>query len=280
MWSHEKWRECLYSGPRDKWLADYAKVFSTVEGNTTFYTLPKIASVRNWSQAVGEAFRFTFKLPQSITHQAQLRHTQGLLSEFFSTMAPVAEQTSIWMIQLPKQFGPQQLPDLETFLNQLPSDRTFGVEVRHPQFFAKGAAEQQLNRLLMAQKVERIMMDTRAVFAALPTTAAVIEAHAKKPHIPVHVLESGQTPVIRFIAHPQMSANDQFFQPWLAKLSKWLSNGLNPHLFIHTPDNALAPQFAVYLYQQLADFCQNQKNFSLPSLELPELPGSQQIGIF
>ncbi|WP_131913107.1 DUF72 domain-containing protein [Celerinatantimonas diazotrophica] len=280
MWSHEQWRGSLYCGPREQWLEDYAKVFSTVEGNTTFYALPKIESVRNWSRAVGPSFRFTFKLPKSITHQAQLCHCQGLLSEFFATMAPIAEQTSVWMIQLPKQFGPQQLPNLESFLAQLPKDRTFGVEVRHPQFFTKGSAEQQLNQLLMAQKVERIMMDTRAVFAAPATTAAVVEAHAKKPHVPVHVLVAGQTPIIRFIAHPQMSANDQFFRPWLAKLSIWLSNGLNPHLFIHTPDNVLAPQFAVYLYQQLADFYQRETNIVLPSLELPESPAAQQIDIF
>lgn len=280
MWSHDKWRESLYSGPRERWLEDYAKVFSTVEGNTTFYALPKIESVRNWSRAVGESFRFTFKLPKSITHQSQLRHCQGLLSEFFTRMSPIAEQTSIWMIQLSKQFGPEQLPDLEYFLKQLPKDRTFGVEVRHPQFFAKGTAEQCLNRLLMSQKVERIMMDTRAVFSAPAITEAVIEAHTKKPQIPVHVFVTGYTPVIRFIAHPKMSANDQFFRPWLAKLSTWLSKGLSPYLFIHTPDNALAPQFAVYLYRQLVDFHQREKNIVLPSLELPESPVDQQIGIF
>ncbi|UXI02142.1 DUF72 domain-containing protein [Photobacterium sp. TY1-4] len=277
MWSHSHWQHSLYgagckSGER---LARYAEIFDTVEGNTTFYATPAITTVRKWAAATPEGFRFTFKLPSAVTHQHQLSHCDQLLADFFSVMEPVAHKVGIWKIQLPASFGPAALPALEKFLRRLPARFTCGVEVRHPAFFAKGEDEQALNRLLIAHQANRIIMDSRPVFAAPPTSEAVIDAHQKKPQVPVHAIATADQPVIRFIGHPDDLSNDPFFANWLARLPLWLREGKQPYLFIHTPDNNQAPELAVRLYAQLRQ--QMAQQIALPDIALPPSADSAQF---
>ena len=258
MWSQTHWQHTVYGNndPSQR-LARYADIFNTVEGNTTFYATPSLQQAQIWRNAVNDTFRFTFKLPKHITHELKLHNAGTAVQQFFSVMAPLLDVTGMWKIQLPASFGPQHLPVLAQFLTQVPQGLTYGVEVRHPAFFAKGDAERDLNRLLISHQCNRIIMDTRPVFAAPPTSEAVIDAHQKKPKVPVHAIATAQHPVVRFIGHPQAEANVHFFQNWLKQLPLWIAQGKQPYLFIHTPDNQEAPQLAVDLYrllqQQLKD---------------------------
>ncbi|MEC6833715.1 DUF72 domain-containing protein [Photobacterium toruni] len=269
-WSHNHWVNSLYdkgckSGER---LARYAEVFTTVEGNTTFYATPSMATVQKWHDATPDPFRFTFKLPQTITHQQQLRHCNQTVADFLNTMQVIIPKTAIWKIQLPAQFGPDSLPILAKFLDTLPSHLTTGVEVRHPEFFTKGIAEQTLNRLLIEKGSNRIIMDSRPLFSAPPTTPATIEAQRKKPRLPVHAIATANNPVIRFIGHPDDSYNDPFFNNWLQRIPLWLAAGKQPYLFIHSPDNNHAPESAIRLYQRLQQHVAT--TMDLPDLAKPQ----------
>ncbi|PSU07969.1 DUF72 domain-containing protein [Photobacterium aquimaris] len=279
-WSHNHWIQSLYgkgckSGDR---LARYAEIFTTVEGNTTFYATPHMTTVKKWHDATPDHFRFTFKLPQTITHQQQLRHCDQAVADFLNTMHVLAPKTAIWKIQLPAQFGPDALPVLAQFLNKFPSHLTTGVEVRHPDFFTKGAAEQALNRLLIEKNSNRIIMDSRPLFSAQATTAAIIEAQRKKPRLPVHAIATANNPVIRFIGHPNDSHNDPFFNNWLQRIPLWLAEGKQPYLFVHSPDNNYAPESAMRLYRRL----QQQIALTIPLVDLAQpqhLQQNQQISL-
>lgn len=279
-WSHNHWIQSLYgkgckSGDR---LARYAEIFTTVEGNTTFYATPNMTTVKKWHDATPDHFRFTFKLPQTITHQQQLRHCDQAVADFLNTMHVLAPKTAIWKIQLPAQFGPDALPVLAQFLNKFPSHLTTGVEVRHPDFFTKGAAEQALNRLLIEKNSNRIIMDSRPLFSAQATTAAIIEAQRKKPRLPVHAIATANNPMIRFIGHPNDSHNDPFFNNWLQRIPLWLAEGKQPYLFIHSPDNNYAPESAMRLYRRL----QQQIALTIPLVDLAQpqhLQQNQQISL-
>ncbi|MCU8033218.1 MAG: DUF72 domain-containing protein [Shewanella sp.] len=267
MWSHSNWQESVYGhGTKQaERLARYATIFNTVEGNTSFYATPAQQTVMNWHSATPESFRFTFKLPQTITHQRLLQHCGQELKDFFQIMTPLIDKTGIWKIQLPAHFGPENLPALAQFLDQIPQGLTYGVEVRHAAFFAKGDAERALNRLLIDKKVNRIIMDSRPLFALPPCNVAIIDAHKKKPRVPVHAIATANNPVVRFIGQPDDAIaqlaqqgvavlpkdNDTFFDNWLTQLPQWLAEGREPYLFIHTPDNEAAPELAIRLYQKL-----------------------------
>ncbi|BBM05331.1 hypothetical protein HAALTHF_11170n [Vreelandella aquamarina] len=74
MWANQDWQGSLY--PRQAktdLLSDYAAVFSSVEGNTTFYSgAPKPDTIAAWARQAPAHFRFCFKLPASVTHDQRL----------------------------------------------------------------------------------------------------------------------------------------------------------------------------------------------------------------
>ncbi|KFF70611.1 hypothetical protein IW00_03985, partial [Pectobacterium brasiliense] len=65
---------------------------------------------------------------------------------FYQCLEPIAHRIGQLWLQLPATFGPAQLPVLWRFLDTLPQGFSYGVEVRHPLFFAKGDEERALNQ--------------------------------------------------------------------------------------------------------------------------------------
>lgn len=145
-WSHPKWVRLGITS-----LEEYARHFNCVEGNTTLYALPKPEVVLRWREQTTDDFRFCFKFPATISHQAALRHCDDLVTEFLTRMSPLAPRIGQYWLQLPATFGPRELPALWHFLDSLPGEFNYGVEVRHPQFFAKGEEEQTLNQFTPEQ---------------------------------------------------------------------------------------------------------------------------------
>ncbi|WP_333692327.1 DUF72 domain-containing protein [Atlantibacter hermannii] len=244
-WSHPRWGRLGIST-----LADYARHFNCVEGNTTLYALPKAEIVERWRDQTTDSFRFCFKFPAAISHQAALRQCDDLKQEFFSRLAPLSGRIGQYWLQLPATFGPQDLPALWAFLDGLPDAFTYGVEVRHPQFFAKGDAEQALNRGLHQRGVNRVILDSRPVHTAIPTTQEIIDAQRKKPKVPVHALVTAKNPMVRFIGSDDMARNQAFFQVWLDKLALWQET-TTPYLFLHTPDIAEVPELVHILWPEM-----------------------------
>lgn len=218
-----------------------------MEGNTTLYALPKAEIVERWRAQTTDDFRFCFKFPATISHQAALRQCEDLTQEFFTRLSPLAGRIGQYWLQLPATFGPQDLPALWAFLDGLHGEFTYGVEVRHPAFFAKGDAEQALNRGLHQRGVNRVMLDSRPVHSAIPTTQEIIDAQRKKPKVPVHALVTAENPMVRFIGSDDMARNAEFFEAWLGKLADWQQT-TTPYLFLHTPDIAQAPELVHTLW--------------------------------
>ena len=244
-WSHPKWVRLGIST-----LEDYARHFNCVEGNTTLYALPSADVVQRWYQQTHDDFRFCFKFPATISHQAALRHCDDLTGAFFTRMAPLLSRTGQYWLQLPATFGPGDLHALWRFLDTLPAGLHYGVEVRHPAFFAKGDAELALNQGLHQRGVNRVILDSRPVHQAIPASEAIRDAQRKKPRLPVHAVATADQPMVRFIGSDDMHANEALFAVWLTKLEQWQQQG-TPWLFLHTPDIAQAPELVLTLWPAL-----------------------------
>lgn len=264
-WSHPGWVRLGITS-----LEEYARHFNCVEGNTTLYALPKAEIVARWFSQTTDDFRFCFKFPATISHQAALRNCDELTAEFFSRLSPLAGRIGQYWLQFPVTFGPQDLPALWAFLDKLPKAFSYGVEVRHPDFFKKGDAETQLNRGLRERNVNRVILDSRPVHTAVARSEAMIAAQAQKPKVPVHAVVTGQHPMVRFIGSDNMAQNRTLFADWLKKLSEW-ETSTSPYLFLHTPDIAQAPELVDTLWPAL--------QAALPSIgPAPSIP--QQSSLF
>lgn len=262
-WSEAAWRSSLYpddTRPGD-FLASYAQVFNAVEGNTTFYARPSAQTVERWAEQMPGHFRFCAKLPRDISHDGDLGRQLEAVEAFRRLLAPLAERVAPYWLQLPASFGPQRLGELAAFIREW-GERALAVEVRHLEFFAKGDAERALNRLLLEHGVERICLDSRALFSCDSQASAVLHAQSRKPRLPVRPAAFSGSPQLRFIGGPDLDANQAFLGPWLDKVAGWIEEGRRPYVFLHTPDNHLAPELARRFHQRLAE--------RLPGL--PELP--------
>ena len=275
-WNEPAWRGSFY--PADlraaETLSHYVSVFNAVEGNTTFYARPSLPTVQRWAAQMPEHFRFCAKLPRDISHAGDLRDHLAASADFFALLAPLGARVAPLWLQLPASFGPSRLGELLSWLDEF-AERAVAVELRHPAFFTRGEEERQLNRALQARGVERICLDSRALFACTARDAAVLHAQAKKPRLPLRPTAFSRHPQLRFIGGPDLAANQAFLEPWLDKVAAWIEQGLSPYVFLHTPDNQLAAAQALRFHQSLM----RRLPGLAPLASAPVEPAAEQLGL-
>lgn len=255
-WHHPAWHADRPDGLMA--LRRYARHFGTVEGNSSFYGTPKLDTLTRWLEQTPDDFRFCFKMPRSVSHDAPLTQGHTKLGDFFCQLEPMQSRTGLIWLQISDKLGPEQLPALRQLLQRLPQELNFGLEVRHKAFFAKGKAERELNQILIEHQINRVMFDTRLLFANTATDPETLEAQRKKPCVPLHVIATGKYPMVRFISPLDTRLADSALRQWADKVCEWIDEGRQPYLFFHTPNNDLSPQlglqFAQLLQQRLPDF--------------------------
>ncbi|WP_269517902.1 DUF72 domain-containing protein [Alteromonas sp. BMJM2] len=271
MWQHSHWPNSWFASfPKaQSQLIHYANECNTVEGNTTFYSLPDADAVARWADSVPSHFSFAFKFNQQITHVNQLRHCEDEIRQQLSLLAPLKHKLGVMMVQLPASFGPDKLSVLDTFLSLIPTSVAVAVEVRHLQFFAKSEAEKAFNQLLIKHKANRIIMDTRALFTGPVTSEIVREVRGKKPKVPVNVIATGQKPVVRFVGNDSEEDNTACLRPWVSKIHQWRIEGKSPYFFCHRPDNKDAPWLASLF---IAMYNEKHTKSPLPTLSITKNP--------
>ncbi|SDO74504.1 DUF72 domain-containing protein [Pseudomonas jinjuensis] len=273
-WNEPAWRGTFYPAdlrPADT-LGHYAQVFNAVEGNTTFYARPNAETLQRWAAAMPAGFHFCAKLPRDISHEGDLREQLAATADFLELLAPLGARVMPLWLQLPASFGPQRLGELGYWLDEFAA-RRIAVEVRNQAFFARGDEERALNRMLHERGVERICLDSRALFACHSDDPAVLHAQSKKPRVPVRPAAFSDSPQVRFIGGPDLGANHGYLLPWVDKVAGWIEQGLTPHVFLHTPDNHRAAEQAQRFHGLLM-----QRLPGLPAL--PEVkPEVEQLGL-
>lgn len=246
MWAHKAWADRYFPATTKSGeeLAAYSTWCTAVEGNTTFYATPAATTIARWAELAPPEFRFCFKLPREITHDRKLRNADSLLTDFVTLLEPLADRLGPLQIQLPASFGPTDIDALGAFLTSLPSGLAFAVEVRHRAFFAGGPAEAPLDALLERHGIDRVILDSRALFATAPETPKEHEAWRNKPRLPVRPHATGTRPIVRLIGERDVERSVAVWRSWLPKLGAWLADGHEPYVFTHTPDNVAAPELA------------------------------------
>jgi uncharacterized protein YecE (DUF72 family) len=149
-WSYPDWEGSFYPegmSSRD-YLSWYADRFPIVEVDSSFYRVPSKAMVQGWLEKTPSKFRFLLKVPQSITHQKQLRATEVEVDEFISAILPLGEKLSGALLQL-GYFNRGAFASLEDFLGVLDpflahwphAQVPLAVEVRNPRWVGSELVE-------------------------------------------------------------------------------------------------------------------------------------------
>ncbi|HEY0249988.1 MAG TPA: DUF72 domain-containing protein [Kofleriaceae bacterium] len=263
-WGTKSWVGRLFpTGTRStEFLERYARVFNTVEGNTTFYALPPADVVARWREQVPDTFRFCFKFPRAISHDKLLVDCGAELDEFYETIRPLAISTL--MLQLPPRFDRTQLARLAQFLDRLPREHHVAVEPRHEEFFDGSAADRELQQLLTEREVDLVIMDARGLHRTKSLTLA--EVRGKKPALPVVVRTTANRPIVRCVPNEDFEDSRAEITQWADQVAAWIAAGKQPIFFMHSPDDTFAPEHAYKFAKLLRARC--------PAVgELPPWPG-------
>ncbi|MCR9162099.1 MAG: DUF72 domain-containing protein [Nannocystaceae bacterium] len=255
IWGRKDWvGELLAPGTKSAdFLRRYAEVFDAVEGNTTFYATPSADIVQRWADATPPTFRFCFKLPKTVTHERGLIAAAGATARFVDRLRPLGPRLGPLMIQLPPSFGPPRLSALESFVRTLPSGVRFAVEVRHPGFFAETLAERRLTALLVEHDIERVVLDTKAIYADMPVDEDLRVARDKKPRLPIPTVVEGRRPLLRLIVPPAPEVAGPRIDAWVRRVVAWLEQKRSPYVFLHCPNDFYAPRLARMFHDRLAE---------------------------
>jgi len=237
----------------EDFLAQYASVFNSVEGNTTFYRIPDRKTISKWGANTPDGFKFCFKFHRSITHEKKLREVENDTMQFLEQFDPIADRLGPFHLQLPPDFSPDQFMRLEKLIAFLPGAYRYAVEVRHPNFFDHGRVENRLNRLLKSYSIDRVIFDTRKLHSMRVDDPSIKQAQKKKPKVPVRFDTTGSRPFVRFVGANDTLNNEPYLKEWAIVIADWIKEGKHPYIFTHSPDKISQPSIGRKFHQLLSD---------------------------
>lgn len=86
-------------------LERYAAHFKAAEINSSFHRPHRLSTWERWRDSVPDDFRFSVKLPKTITHQAMLVDYGVLLSEFLEQAHVLGDKLAVLLVQLPPKLS-------------------------------------------------------------------------------------------------------------------------------------------------------------------------------
>lgn len=163
-WKYKEWQGIIYPEEGNyNFLTEYARSLDTVEVDQWFWSLfgvdkvklPEARTVNEYLLSVPEDFKFTIKVPNSVTLSHFYSHGKGkgapleenphffsleLFEKFLDRIKPMQKQVGVLMFQfeyLNKQKMKSQAEFLDRFgdfVQRLPSGYEYAVESRNPNY--------------------------------------------------------------------------------------------------------------------------------------------------
>lgn len=149
-----------WSLPRECWprfseagthLERYAGRFMAAEINSSFYRPHLPATYARWAGTVPAGFRFSVKLPKTITHEQRLRDCGGLLEDFLAQAAGLGSKLGCLLVQLPPSLA-FDATSAKPFFRALRQQHAgqVALEPRHASWFTP-EADAVLNEFCLAR---------------------------------------------------------------------------------------------------------------------------------
>ena len=149
-------REAAGAFPADgSHLERFARVFGAVEINSCFYRPHQIRTYERWAASVPGDFRFSVKLPRTITHDARLLGIEAPLRQFALEAGALGHKLGCVLVQLPPKLEFDSGVAAPFFARlQDAFGCTIACEGRHPTWFSEAATH-----LLTERAIVRVIAD-------------------------------------------------------------------------------------------------------------------------
>ena len=97
-------------------LEYYASMFNSVEINSSFYKMPRTATIKKWIDSVPDHFQFTFKLPKEISHAKGLIFNPELVENFMNVIEVANDKRGCLLVQFPPSLKFDLISEVERLL--------------------------------------------------------------------------------------------------------------------------------------------------------------------
>jgi len=140
-------------------LQRYAARFSAVEINSSFYKPHRPATYARWAASVPDDFRFSAKVPKTITHKQRLIDTAAVLDAFLAEVTCLGPKLGCLLVQLPPSLV-YDAPTAERFFERFRAryEGPLVIEPRHPSWFTPEVVSR-----LYAHRVGQVAADPAVV---------------------------------------------------------------------------------------------------------------------
>lgn len=245
VWGDKSYLGTLYpKGTKQKdFLKVYASQFNAIEVNATRYGMPKMETIQKWADTVPDNFRFSFKMPQVITHRKNMVDNDALkrLDDFLVKLYQVSDKVGTTFMLMPNYFKLDKLDNLQELLRYIPVDFKVALEVRNAEFHQNDEVLSTLN----SRNIPLVITDT-------PGEREV-----------VHQLLTADSLFVRFAGAGLHPSDYYRIDQWIDRMLEWIEKGLKTvYFFIHEP----APN--KYQSGILAAYMVKKLNEKMPQINL------------
>ncbi len=208
-WKYDSWKGIVYSeGTGINYLKEYSTQFNTVEIDQWFWSLfqnkkvllPKVKDAKIYNESVPDDFRFTIKVPNSLTlthfysknKSEPLKPNQHFLSKdlfeaFLQNLKPMESKIGALMFQF-EYLNKQKLNGLyefierfENFITKVDRKYIIGIEIRNPNYLKKPYFEflnkNNLSMVFLQGYYMPPVWDVFSEFKERINTTAIIRLH-------------------------------------------------------------------------------------------------------
>jgi uncharacterized protein YecE (DUF72 family) len=236
-WGREEWIGKIYplKTKEKDFLQHYVQHYNSIELNATHYKVYGEAGIKKWvEKAANRDFMFCPKMYQGITHRGSLKDKQFITNEFFRGIVSFGKHLGPIFIQVSDTFSPKRKEELFAYLQSLPTDLQFFLEVRHPDWFNKEAIRNELFTTLAAMNIGAVITDTAG--------------RRECAHMQVTIPKV----FIRYVGNSLHASDYSRCDAWIERMQYWLQQGMQEiYFFMHMHDEATSPELTVYLVDKM-----------------------------
>ncbi len=133
------WQPLFYPHdlPKKVWFEYYCRCFNTYEFNGSFYRMPTVKNLQTWFDRTPNDFKFSIKIPKTITHLKKLQDCEKEVKDFYNVVLEGLKfklACILWQFPPSFNFTPEKLSML---IELIDSNFKNVIEFRHIGWFQK-----------------------------------------------------------------------------------------------------------------------------------------------
>lgn len=248
-WGRKEWLGKIYPAKTKEadFLNEYVKHFNGIELNATHYKMPNSDGIRKWREkAKNLDFKFSPKVPKGISHFGNLAPGPNLdrqTKEFIIAVSAFEENLGPVFLQLSDKFSPAKRDNLYAYLQQIPKDLSFFLEVRHSDWYGDKTIRKELLEFMRENNIGAVITDTTG--------------RRDLVHMELTIPKT----FIRFVGNNLHPTDYTRIDEWAKRIKLWLDKGIQEvYFFMHHTDEKNSPELSDYAIEQINKQCGTKIN--------------------